>query len=146
MSKLDAFEFDFLKQVFYGTAITNISATAGTTTLWAGLHTADPGDSGTTAAEGGYSTYARVAVARSSTGWAASSGGGSAAASVSPVANIDFPAQDTTSTGTFTHFTIYPASGSLATAGLYNGTVTPNINFGAGVTPRLTTGSSITET
>jgi len=146
MSKLDAFEFDFLKQVFNGTPISNISASGGTTRLWAGLHTADPGDSGTTAAEGGYSEYARVGTQRSSTDWAVSSGGGVAVATVSPVANLDFPAQATTSTGTFTHFTIYPASGSLATAGIYNGTVTPNINFGAGVTPRLTTASSITET
>ena len=29
---------------------------------------------------------------------------------------------------------------------IYNGTLSPNINFGQNVTPRVTTGSSITET
>ena len=146
MSKLDVFEYDFLRHVFNGVALTNIDATGGTTQLWAGLHTADPGDSGTTAAEGGYAAYARVAVQRSTTGWAVSSGAGSAVATVSPVASIDFPQNTATSTRTFTHFTVYPASDSTGTAGLYNGTVTPNINFSQNVTPRLTTGSSITET
>lgn len=146
MSKLDKFEFDFMRSIFNGIAHTNWSATAGSTLTWLALHTADPGDSGTTAAEGGYSEYTRISVTRSSTGWAVTSGAGAAAASVSPVANIDFPAQVTTSTGTFTHCTLYPASGTTGPEGAYNGTITPNINFGAGVTPRITTGSSITET
>jgi hypothetical protein len=146
MSKLDAFEYDFMRQVFNGTAITNISATGGTTKLWAGLHTADPTDAGSTANEGGYAAYERVAVERSTTGWVATSGAAAAAASVSPVANIDFPQVATTSTGIFTHFTVYPASDSTGAAGLYNGTVTPNINFSQNVTPRITTGSSLTET
>lgn len=146
MGKLDVFEYDFLRAVFNGTAITNVSATAGTTKLWLGLHTADPGDSGTTAAEGGYTAYTRVAVERSTTGWAVTSGAGAAVASVSPVANADFPQVATTSTGTFTHATVYPASDSTGTAGLYNGTISPTINFSQNVTPRVTTGSSITET
>ena len=146
MSKLDTLEYDILREIFNGKAISNISATAGTTLLWCGLHTADPGDAGSTANEGGYTEYTRVSVNRSTTGFVTSSGTGAAVASVSPVANIDFPNQVTTSTGTFTHFTIYTSSGISSSGGLYNGTVTPNINFGAGVTPRLTTGSSITET
>lgn len=148
MSKLDTFEYDFLRQTFNGFAISGISASAGTTQLWAGLHTADPGDTGSTANEGGYAEYARTQINRSTTGWAVSSGSAGAVATVSPVANIDFPAQGgaTTSTGTFTHFTIYTSSSISSSGGLYNGTVTPNINFGAGITPRLTTGSSITET
>ena len=51
----------------------------------------------------------------------------------------------TTSTGTFTHFATYPTSNGVAADMLYGGTVTPNINFGQNVIPRLTTGSSITE-
>ena len=146
MSKLDTFEYDFLRHVFNGVAISGINATGGTTQLWLGLHTADPGDSGTTAAEGGYTQYARVGVNRSTTGWAVTRGAGAAVATVSPVASIDFPQNITTSTGTFTHFSVYSSSGSTGSSGLYNGTVTPNINFSQNVTPRLTTGSSITET
>jgi hypothetical protein len=146
MSKLDVFEYDFLRHVFNGTVITGINATGGTTLIWLGLLTADPGDSGSSANEGGYTQYARVSVNRSTTGWAVTSGAGTAVATVSPVANIDFAQNLTTSTGTFTHFQAFSSSGSTGPGAMYNGTVTPNINFAQNVTPRLTTGSSITET
>jgi hypothetical protein len=61
------------------------------------------------------------------------------------VSNIDAPQNTSTSTGTFTHMSVYPSSNSIGSAALYTGTVTPNINFSQNVTPRLTTGSSITE-
>ena len=147
MSKSDAFEYNFLKQTFNGSAISNMTSSGGTTSIWLALCTADPGDAGSTAAEGGYAAYARTLTDRStaSNGWAVSSGTGAAAASASPVGNVDFPQVATTSTGTFTHFVAYPSSASLAAAALYTGTITPNINFGQNVIPRLTTGSSITE-
>ena len=145
--KIDKFEYDFMKLTFNGVAITNICATAGTTSLWLGLMTADPSETGSTAAEGGYTAYARVQTDRSTQGttpygWAVSSG---TVASASPVGNVDFPTCATTSTGTFTHFMVFPSSNATASSGYYFGTVTPNINFGSGVTPRLTTESSITE-
>ena len=146
MGKTDKFEYDFLRSIFNGTAITNWSATAGTTKVWVGLHTADPGDSGTTAAEGGYTAYTRVAVERSTTGWVVSSGSSAAVATASPVAAVTFPQVATTSTGTFTHASIYPASDTTGPEAVYNGTITPNINFSQNVTPSITTGSSITET
>ena len=146
MSKSDSFEYNFLRQTFNGTAITNLSATAGTTKLWAALNTADPGDAGSTAAEGGYTQYERTAVERSTAGWVVTSGTSAAAAGASPVANVDFPQNTSTSTGAFTHMSIYPSSNSVAADVLYTGTITPNINFSQNVTPRLTTGSSITET
>lgn len=147
MSKSDKFEFDFLKLTFNGVAITNIAATAGTTALWVALASADPGDPGSTANEGGYAAYARTLTMRSSgsTGWAITSGTSAAVATASPVGNIDFPAVATTSTGTFTHALVYPGSASVAADALYIGTITPSINYGSGVTPRLTTASSITE-
>jgi len=147
MSKSDAFEYNFLRQTFNGTAVSNVTATGGTTSLWMALCTADPGDAGSTANEGGYAAYARVLTDRSTAanGWAVTSGTSAASASASPVGNVDFPQVATTSTGTFTHFVVYPSSASVAAAGLYNGTVTPNINFSQNVIPRLTTGSSITE-
>ena len=147
MSKSDKFEYDFLRQTFNGLAISNQSASGGTTSLWMALCTADPGDAGSTAAEGGYAAYLRVLTDRSTAanGWAVTSGTSAAVGSASPVGNIDFPQVATTSTGTFTHFVVYPTSAGVASAGLYNGTISPTINFSQNVIPRLTTGSSITE-
>ena len=145
MSKLDTHEYDWLRHIFNGVAIPNLNSTGGSTLLWLGLHTADPGDAGSTAAEGGYAAYTRIAVNRSSTGWAVTSGTSNAAASVSPVAAVNFPQNAATSTGTFTHATVYTSSNISSSGALYNGTVTPNINFSQNVTPILTTGSSITE-
>ncbi len=143
--KSDAFEFNFLKHVFNGTAITNISATAGTTLIWAALCTADPGDAGSTASEGVGAQYARTSVQRSTSGWVVTSGTSATDASASPVAAITFPQNTSTSTGTYTHFAVYPSSSSAAADMLYGGTISPSINVSQNVTPSLTTGSSITE-
>lgn len=146
MSKSDTYEYDFLRLTFNGIAISSMAATIGTTTIWWSLHTADPGDSGSTAAEGGYTAYARVGVPRTTGGHTVTSGSSAAAASMSPTTALSFPAVATTSTGTFTHAAAWISSNAGASGMLYDGTVTPNINFGSGVTPQITTGSSITET
>ena len=143
MSKTIAHEYNTLRQTFNGVAITNISATAGTTQLWLGLHTADPGNSGSTANEGGYASYTRVAVQRSTAGFVVTSG--TTQAGASPVAAITFPQNTSTSTGTFSFASVYPASNSTGPEALYNGSISPVINFSQNVTPSLTTGSSITE-
>lgn len=141
MSKGDTFENDLLKLVFNATAIANIADNAASsplTNLYVSLHTADPGDSGNqTTSETAYTSYARVAVARTTGGWTVT------ANSVSPVANIDFPAC-TGGTSTITHFGVGTASSSTGKL-LYKGTVTPNISVTTGVTPRLTTATAITE-
>lgn len=141
MSKGNTFETDLLTLIFNATAIANLADNAASspfTNIYVSLHTADPGEAGTqTTSECAYGAYARVAVARTSGGWTVSAG------SVSPVANIDFPLC-TSGTETVTHFgvgTVISASGKL----LYSGTVTPNIAVSTGVTPRLTTASTITE-
>jgi hypothetical protein len=142
MSKSDTFENDILKLVFNATAIANIADNAATsplTNLYVALHTADPGDTGTQSTnETTYTSYARVAVARTTGGWTASSAG-----STSPVAAITFPAC-TGGTATITHFSVGVAT-SGATKILYSGTVTPNISVSTGVTPQLTTSTTITE-
>ena len=101
MSKGDTFENDWLKLIFQATAIANIADNAATsplTNLYVSLHTADPGEAGSqTTSEATYTSYARVAVARTSGGWTVTSN------SVSPVANIVFPASGST-TPTATHF------------------------------------------
>lgn len=145
MSKSDRFEYDFLRMTFNGVGITNLCSSAGTTSLWLGLHTADPADPGSTASEGGYAQYARVAVPRSTGGWSVSSGPSTGYAGSSPVANIDFPQNISTSTGMFTHASVYPASGSTGPDALYNGALSVGINFSQNVTPRLTTASVINE-
>lgn len=138
----DTFENDVCKLIFNAVAIGNIADNAASsplTNLWCSLHTADPGDTGTQGTnEGGYAQYTRISVARTTGGWVVTSN------SVSPVANIDFPQNTSTSTGTFTHASIGVTSASTAGKILAAGTISPNINFSQNVTPRLTTASSFT--
>lgn len=142
MGKGNTFINDLLKLIFNATAIANIADNAASsplTSLFVALHTADPTASGTQASnEATYTSYARVGVLRTTGGFTAAS-----AQSTSPVAAITFPA-GTGGSGTVTHFSIGVASSST-TKLLYSGTVTPNIVTGNGVTPQLTTSTTITE-
>lgn len=139
--KSDTFENDLLKLIFNATAIANMADNAAAsplTNLYVALHTADPGDAGSqTTSEVAYTSYARVAVARSAGGWTVTGN------SVSPVATINFPAC-TGGTATATHFSVGVAS-SGASKILYAGALTPSISISTGVTPQLTTASTITE-
>ena len=144
MSKGNTFENDLLLLIFNNTDAANVgdatglrgSSTAGS--LYFALHTSDPGEGGSqTTNECAYTSYARVAVARSGAGFTVSSN------SVSPAANVDFPAA-TGGTETATHFSVGTASSGAGKI-LYKGTVTPNISISSGVTPRLTTATAITE-
>lgn len=141
MSKGDTFENDLLKLIFNGTAIANMADNAATsplTNLFVSLHTADPGETGSqTTSEATYTSYARVSVARTSGGWTVTNN------SVSPAATISFPAA-TGGTNTITHFAVGTSSTGAGKV-LYKGTVTPNISVSSGVTPQLTTASTITE-
>lgn len=140
MSKGDTFENDWLKLIFNATAIADLAQDDGSspaTTLTVALHTADPGDGGTqSTSETAYTSYARVAVARTSGGWTVTGN------SVSPAANIDFPECTGSPGGPITHFSVGTGvSNNL----LYSGTVTPNITMASGVIPRIKTTSTITE-
>lgn len=141
MSKGNTFENDWLKLIFNATAIANIADNAGSsplTNLYVSLHTADPGEAGDqTTNESAYTSYARVAVARTVVGWTVTGN------SVSPAASIDFPAC-TGGSETITHFAVGTNSSGAGKI-LYKGTVTPNIAVSNGVTPRLTTASTVTE-
>jgi hypothetical protein len=142
MGKSTTTSNNILKLIFNATAWANVADNAATsplTNLFVALHTADPGAGGTqSTSETTYTSYARATVARTTGGWTDSS-----AASTSPVATISLPAA-TGGTATITHFSVGVAS-SGATAILYSGTVTPNISVTTGVTPQLSTGSTITE-
>ncbi len=144
MSISDAAENAILDLVFRATAWANYADNATSspqTQIGMSLHTADPGDSGTASTnEATYTSYTRVNVARS-TGFSAASGG-----STSPAANIDFPA-GTGGSGTATHFATAKSNATPPTGGqaiLWSGTLSPNIVTGNGVTPRLTTATTIT--
>lgn len=139
MSISNTTETALLKLVYQAVAWANYADNAaGTpqTNVDNALHTADPGDAGTmTTSEITYTSYARVAVARTTGGWTETSG------SVSPVATISFPA-GTGGSGTATHWSTGKTGGG-ATAILLSGTVTPNIVTGSGITPQLTTASTV---
>lgn len=117
--------------------IADNTATAPLVNLWIALHTADPGASGNqSTSEIGYTGYSRVSVARTVGGWTTSS-----ANSSSPQANIVFPS-GTGGSGTATFASIGIASGG-ATQIIWSGPVAPSIVCGNGVTPTLTTASSV---
>lgn len=141
MSKTDAFENDIVDLIFNATAIADLAendTTAPATSLYLSLHTASPGETGNqTTNECAYTSYARVAVLRNSSGFTVSGSGATLTSAV------DFPAA-TGGTETATYFGVGTASTGTG-ALLYYGTVTPNISISSGVTPRLGTGTSITE-
>lgn len=141
MPKSTTFCNDWLKLVFNATATANLADNAGTsplTNLYVSLHTADPGAGGNqSTSETGYTGYSRVAVARTSGGWSVSG------SSVSPVADITFGACSA-GTATITHWAVGTASSGTGKI-LYAGTVSPSISISAGVTPKLTTESTISE-
>lgn len=141
MSKGNTFENDILKLFFNATAIADLAQDDGSspaTNLYVSLHTADPGEAGSqTTNEIAYTSYARVAVARSGAGFTVTNN------SVSPAATVSFPA-GTGGSGTATHFGIGTASSGAGYL-MYKGTVTPNIVCGNGITPQLTTASAVTE-
>lgn len=145
MSKGNTFENDLLKLIFNATPIANIADNAGTsplTNLYISLHTADPGEAGDQTTNevtaGAYTNYARQAVARTSGGFTVTNN------SVSPAANVDFPAGVSGDSATITHFAIGTALTGTGKI-LYKGTVSPNIAVADGVTPRLTTATAVTE-
>jgi hypothetical protein len=142
MSKGNVHINDYLKLIFNATTDATLFSAAGSATnLYVGLHTASPGAGGDqTTNEISYTGYARVAVARTTGGWTASS-----AQSTSPVATIAFGAMTAGTGGTATHFCV--GTGSSGTGKIVCfGTITPNIPVSNGTTPQLTTASTITET
>jgi hypothetical protein len=140
MSISNTTENAILSLIFEATAWANYADNAATTpqtNVHTALHTADPADGGTmSTSEAAYGSYARVNVARSTSGFTVASG------SVSPDAEIAFPAA-TSGTETETHFS-FGKTGGGAAAILFSGTVTPNIAVATGVTPKLTVATACT--
>jgi hypothetical protein len=141
MAKGSTWAGDILKLLFNATAVANIADNAATsplTNLYVALHTADPGAGGSqTTSEITYVGYARVPVLRTSGGWVVTG------ASVSPQSTISFN-PGTGGTGTATFFSIGTVTSGAGKI-LYSGAISPSIVCGAGITPQLTTASTVTE-
>ena len=149
MSKSNTFENEFLAMVFNNANIsligdaTGLRGSAAAGSLFLALHTADPGEAGdqttnevTTAA---YGQYARQAVARSAAGFTVSGN------QVTLTAAANWPQMTSGAGGAVaTHFSIGVAV-SGASKIHYRGPITPTITINNGVTPQLTTGTTITE-
>ena len=147
MTIADTTENAILALIFNATAWANYADNAATspqTNIGVALHTADPGDAGTAStSEVAYTSYTRVNVARTSGGWTIS---GTTPTQASPASAINFPA-GTGGSGTVTYFSTSKSNASPPTGTqpiLWSGTVTPNIVTGSGVTPSLSTASTIT--
>lgn len=142
MAKGLTFDNDFLKLLFNGTGIALIAdntATTPLTSLYLALHTADPTSSGNqSSSEVTYTSYARAAVARTSSGFTVSTN------TATLTSAVNFPA-GTGGTGTATYFSVGTAASGTGKI-LYSGTLSPSIVCGNGVTPQLGTGTTITET
>lgn len=140
MSKGNTFETDVLKLFFQAVAIADLAAddqSSPATSIYAALHTGDPGEAGTQAtSETAYTGYARVGVARTAGGWSVASG------SASPVAAIDFGECTASPGAALTHASL---GTNVSNYLMYSGALTPNITNAVGVIPRIKTTSTITE-
>lgn len=133
---------DFLKLVFQAVAWANMADNAATspfTNLYVSLHTADPGAGGTqSTSEAAYTGYARVAVARTSSGWSISG------ETISNVGAINFPAC-TGGSETETYFGIGTASSGAGNL-LYAAPLTSSLAVSNGITPSFAAGQlTVTE-
>ena len=141
MGKSATFDNDLLGLIFNATTIANIAINATSsplTSLYVSLHTANPGTAAPqTTSEAAYTGYARQAVTRSNAGFTVTG------ASVSPAANVTFPAA-TGGSETETYFGIGTAVSGTGKL-LYSGAISPTIAVVAGVQPVLTTASTVTE-
>jgi hypothetical protein len=144
--KGSTFENALLQLIFNATAISQLALNASSspaTNLCVALHTSSPAAGGTQSTnEAAYTSYARVLVARSSSGWTVSSN------SVSPASTIVFPAA-TGGSETETYFSIgLPTTGGACTGAqeiLYFGPISPTISVSTGITPELGASTVATE-
>lgn len=145
MSKGNTFEDDLLALILNNVDAALIgdatglrgSSTAGS--LYISLHTADPGESGNqSSSEATFTSYARVAVARSGALWTVTTGTATNAAAVT------FPAC-TGGTNTITHFAVGTASSGTGKI-LYSGALSASLAVSNGITPAFAIGAlSISE-
>lgn len=136
MSKSNTFENDLLQLIFNNVDIADIgdagglqnSAAAGS--LYVALHTGDPGEAGNASTnESAYTSYARVAVARSGAGWTVSGN------SATNFALIQFP-ECTGGSETITHVSITTAVSGTSKI-LYSGALSASRSVSSGIQPQF---------
>jgi hypothetical protein len=142
MGKSNILSNGVLNVIFNGATFAGLfenASSAPITTLYVSLHTASPGAAGNQSTnEAAYPGYGRVAVARTTSGWPATS-----SQSISPAAAITFPV----ATGGGETET-YAAVGTAATGTgelLYFGPISPSLAVSIGVQPQLSVATVITE-
>ena len=139
MSATKAFETALQTLYFNNTDHANIGDAAGLQnstaagSFYVSLHTADPTETGTqTSSEATYTSYARVAVARSGAGWTVSG------SNVSNTAAVTFPAC-TGGTNTITHFGIGSDSSGAGNL-FFKGALGASLAVSSGITPAFAIG------
>lgn len=145
MSKGNTFENELLLLIFNNDALpligdaSGLQPSASDGSLYVSLHTGDPGEGGNqTTSEAAYTSYARVAVARTTGGWTVSGN------AVSNAALIQFP-QCTGGSETLTHFAVGTASSSTGKI-LYKGSLSSSLAVSSGIQPQFAAGDlDITE-
>lgn len=139
MPKSTTFSNDLALLIFNATAIANVADNASSsplTSLYLSLHTASPGTGGAqTTNETAYTNYARVAVARSGSGWTVSSGAAENAAL------IQF-AQCGASGATITHVAIGTASSGSGKV-LYQGALNSSLAVALNIQPQFAAGDLV---
>jgi hypothetical protein len=145
MSKGNTFENELLLLIFNNDALpligdaSGLQPSASDGSLYVSLHTGDPGEGGNqTTSEAAYTSYARVAVARTTGGWTVSGN------AVSNAALVQFP-QCTGGSETLTHFAVGTASSSTGKI-LYKGSLSSSLAVSSGIQPQFAIGDlDITE-
>lgn len=139
MSMSNGAEQALLDLIFLNTNWANIGDATGVRgssaagSLYLALHTADPGEAGDqTTTEANYTGYARVAVARSGSGFSRSG------STISNVALVQFPLC-TAGSSTCTYFSIGVAS-SGASQILLSGALNSSLAVSAGIQPQFAIG------
>lgn len=135
MSKGNTTENDVLELIFKSTAL----SWDANTDLYVALHTGDPGEAGSqTTSEATYTSYARVTVSRSGTGWTVTGN------TAENAALIQFP-QCTGGTNTITHVSIGTASSGAGQV-LYSGALNSSLSVANLIQPQFSAGAlTITE-
>ena len=132
MSKSNTTENDLMEYIFKGTAI----SWSGATNLYISLHTADPGEAGTqTTSEANYTSYARVAVARSAVGFTVT------ANQAVNAALVQFP-QCTAGSSVATYVGV-GTSASGAGQLLYSGALSSSLSITTGIQPQISAGALV---
>lgn len=145
MSKGNTFENDLLLLIFNNTDIANVGDATGLQgstvagSLYVSLHTSDPGEAGDqTTNEATYTSYARVAVARTSGGWTVATN------TADNTAAVDFP-EATGGSETITHFAVGTSSSGAGKL-MYSGALTASLAVSNGITPSFAIGDlNVTE-